>query len=118
MSDRVSYPDPGDGMDFDIGGDHFNIVGEESSSVEEWFKDVGTCYSQDGIIFLDLFDTDEYVDCRKDNLFYPFASRNKWEVANFLLWSSLSMAAINEFLALSIICNLLRSHFSFSPPSY
>jgi hypothetical protein len=28
------------------------------------------------------------------------------------------MAAINEFLALSIICNLLRSHFSFSPPSY
>ncbi|KAG2055947.1 hypothetical protein BDR06DRAFT_858599, partial [Suillus hirtellus] len=52
---------------------------------------------------------DEYADCRKDNLFYPFASRNEWEVADFLLWSSLSMAAINEFLALSMIHELKLS---------
>ncbi|KAG0694630.1 hypothetical protein DFH29DRAFT_773825, partial [Suillus ampliporus] len=55
---------------------------------------------------LDLFDADEYADCRKDNLFYPFASRNEWEVADFLLHSSLSMAAINEFLALAMIREL------------
>ncbi|KAG1794838.1 uncharacterized protein HD556DRAFT_1198998, partial [Suillus plorans] len=56
--------------------------------------------------FLDLFDADEYVDCRKDNHFYPFASRNEWEVTGFLLQSLLSMAAINEFLALSMIQEL------------
>ncbi|KAG1831477.1 hypothetical protein EV424DRAFT_1534160 [Suillus variegatus] len=89
--DRVSYPDAGDGMSVDI---------------EEWYEGAGTCYSRDGTTFLDLFDTDEYVDCRKDNLFYPFASRNEWEVADFLLQSSLSMAAISEFLALSMIQEL------------
>lgn len=117
--ERVSYdPDPEDGMDFGIGGDHFDTVGEEPSSAEEWYEGAGTCYSQDGTTFLDIFDADEYADCRKDNLFYPFASRNEWEVADFLLRSPLSMAAINEFLALSMVCNLLRSHFSFSSPSY
>ena len=111
-------PDPGDGMDFGIGGDHFDTVGEELLSAEEWYEGAGTCYSQDGTTFLDIFDADEYADCRKDNLFYPFASRNEWEVADFLLRSSLSMAAINEFLALSMVCNLLRWHFSFFSPSY
>ncbi|KAG2106894.1 hypothetical protein BD769DRAFT_1675747 [Suillus cothurnatus] len=103
--EMVSYdPDRGDGMDFGIGGDHFDTVGEEPSSAEEWYEGTGTCYSQDGTTFLDIFDADEYADCRKDNLFYPFASRNEWEVANFLLRSPLSMAAINEFLALSMPC--------------
>ncbi|KAG2103464.1 uncharacterized protein F5147DRAFT_580548 [Suillus discolor] len=96
-------------MDFDIGGDHFDTVGEESSSAEEWYKGAGTCYSRDGTTFLDLFNADEYVDCRKDNLFYPFALRNEWEVADFLLQSSLSMAAINEFLALLMIRELKLS---------
>ncbi|KAG1759112.1 hypothetical protein EDD22DRAFT_782983, partial [Suillus occidentalis] len=96
-------------MDFGIGGDHFDTVGEELLSAEEWYEGAGTCYSQDGTTFLDIFDADEYADCRKDNLFYPFASRNEWEVADFLLRSSLSMAAINEFLALSMVCNLFRA---------
>ncbi|KAG1827703.1 hypothetical protein EV424DRAFT_1319335 [Suillus variegatus] len=93
-------------MSVDIGGDHFNVAGEEFQSAEEWYEGAGTCYSRDGTTFLDLFDTDEYADCRKDNFFYPFASRNEWEVADFLLQSSLSMAAINEFLALSMIREL------------
>ncbi|KAG1900849.1 uncharacterized protein F5891DRAFT_1188342 [Suillus fuscotomentosus] len=104
--DRVSYPDAGDGMSVDIGGDHFDVAGEEFQSAEEWYEGTGTCYSQDGTTFLDLFDTNEYANCRKDNLFYPFASRNEWEVADFLLRSLLSMAAINEFLALSMIREL------------
>ncbi|KIK33927.1 hypothetical protein CY34DRAFT_26962 [Suillus luteus UH-Slu-Lm8-n1] len=88
--ERVSYdPDPEDGMDFGIGGDHFDT---------------------DGTTFLDIFDTDEYADCRKDNLFYPFASRNEWEVADFLLWSPLSMATINEFSALSMCLESLFSN--------
>ncbi|KAG1885867.1 uncharacterized protein F5891DRAFT_890093, partial [Suillus fuscotomentosus] len=58
----------------------------------------------DGVTFLDLFDADEYAECRKENLFYPFASKEEWEVANFLLCSPLSMAAINQFLELPMEC--------------
>ncbi|KAG2051089.1 hypothetical protein BDR06DRAFT_1061819, partial [Suillus hirtellus] len=82
-------------MDFGIGGDHFDTVGEELLSAEEWYEGAGTCYSQDGTTFLDIFDADEYVDCRKDNLFYPFASRNEWEVADFLLRNPLFHDKLN-----------------------
>ncbi|KAG1741214.1 hypothetical protein EDD22DRAFT_744744, partial [Suillus occidentalis] len=59
--------------------------------------------------FLDVFDADEFAEYRKDNLFYPFASKEEWEVADFLLCSSLSMAAIDEFLKLRMIQNLQLS---------
>ncbi|KAG0693661.1 hypothetical protein DFH29DRAFT_762430, partial [Suillus ampliporus] len=61
---------------------------------------------------------------RKDNLFYPFASKEEWEVADYLLHSSLSMAAIDKFLKLCMIQNLqlsfsnareLRSHAEMLP---
>ncbi|KAG1879138.1 hypothetical protein F4604DRAFT_1880090 [Suillus subluteus] len=78
-------------------------------SAEEWYEGAGTCYSPDGLTFLDLFDTDEYAEYRKDNLFYPFTSKEEWEIADFLLRSPLSMAAINEFLALPMIRGLKLS---------
>ncbi|KAG2052647.1 hypothetical protein BDR06DRAFT_844090, partial [Suillus hirtellus] len=34
---------------------------------------------------------------------YPFASKEEWEVADFLLCSPLSMAAINQFLELPML---------------
>ncbi|KAG2143329.1 hypothetical protein BD769DRAFT_1297671, partial [Suillus cothurnatus] len=63
-----------------------------------------------GSTFLDLFDADEYAECRVDNLYYPFTSKEEWEIADYLLRSSLSMAAIDEFLKLSMI---QRLHLSF-----
>ncbi|KAG2127501.1 hypothetical protein DEU56DRAFT_872775 [Suillus clintonianus] len=69
----------------------------------------GTCYAGDGVTFLDLFDADEYAECRKENLFYPFASREEWEVADFLRRFPLSMAAINQFLELPMIHRLKLS---------
>jgi hypothetical protein len=68
---------------FDV--DFFETEGEEPMSAEEQYKDAGMCYSQDSLTFLDLFDADEYAEYRKDNLFYPFASKEEWEIANFLL---------------------------------
>ncbi|KAG1831920.1 hypothetical protein DFJ58DRAFT_848119 [Suillus subalutaceus] len=90
------------------GGDHshaniddgFGMFGE---SLDEEYDGAGTCYSQDGKTFLDLFDADEYAECRVDNLYYPFTSKEEWEVADYLLRSSLSMAAIDEFLKLSMV---------------
>ncbi|KAG2079616.1 uncharacterized protein F5147DRAFT_784918 [Suillus discolor] len=95
-------------MDVDFDGAHFEDEGELLSEVEV-YEGTGTCYAQDGVTFLDLFDADEYAECRKENLFYPFASKEEWEVADFLLHSPLSMAAINQFLELPMIHRLKLS---------
>ncbi|KAG0705985.1 hypothetical protein DFH29DRAFT_799255 [Suillus ampliporus] len=81
-----------------VDGAHFEDEGEV-----EVYEGAGTCYAGDGVTFLDLFDSDEYAECRKENLFYPFASKEEWEVADFLLRSPLSMAAINQFLELPMV---------------
>ncbi|KAG2058765.1 hypothetical protein BDR06DRAFT_980181 [Suillus hirtellus] len=78
------------------------MAGNLPSNNKEWYEGAAKCYSQDGFTFLDLFNADEYVECRKENLFYPFASREEWEVADFLPHSALSMAAIDTFLQLSM----------------
>ncbi|KAG2752786.1 hypothetical protein P692DRAFT_20723352 [Suillus brevipes Sb2] len=46
---------------------------------------------------------DPYTVYHKDNLYYPFASRQDWELGSFLLCSSLSMAALDEFLGLELV---------------
>ncbi|KAG0695794.1 hypothetical protein DFH29DRAFT_879790 [Suillus ampliporus] len=94
------------GNDFDSLNNDFGVAGE---SLEEKCEGAGACYLRNGLTFLDVFDTDEYAEYRKDNLFYPFASKEEWEVADYLLCSSLSMAAIDEFLKLRMIQNLQLS---------
>lgn len=88
-------------LDFDFDGARFEDEGEALDV--EVYEGAGTCYAGDGVTFLDLFDADEYAECRKENLFYPFASKEEWEVADFLLRSPLSMAAINQFLELPMV---------------
>ncbi|KAG1787146.1 uncharacterized protein HD556DRAFT_1449075 [Suillus plorans] len=94
------------GDDFGSLDDDFGAAGE---SLEEKYEGAGACYSKNGLTFLDVFNADEYAEYRKDNLLYPFASKEEWEVAGYLLRSSLSMAAIDEFLKLRMIQNLQLS---------
>lgn len=54
---------------------------------------------------VDLFDEDQFSDLRKFNLFYPWASKGEWEVAQYLLKSSLSLADIDVFLKLELVCS-------------
>lgn len=56
-----------------------------------------------GMSFMDKFDADQYLSERKENLYYPFTSRDEWELVSYLLRSSLSMAAIDKFLKLSLV---------------
>ncbi|KAF8889829.1 hypothetical protein BD779DRAFT_1610913 [Infundibulicybe gibba] len=56
-----------------------------------------------GPTFLDKFNMDQYAMERTTNLYYPFASKEEWELASFLLLSKLSMAAINQMLSLQLI---------------
>ncbi|KAE9395610.1 hypothetical protein BT96DRAFT_784031, partial [Gymnopus androsaceus JB14] len=53
-----------------------------------------------GKTYLDDFNQDRFAEERKSNLYYPFASREEWETASFLLNSSLTMSEINEYLQL------------------
>ncbi|KAG1824986.1 hypothetical protein EV424DRAFT_1471865 [Suillus variegatus] len=96
-------------MDTNLDGEFLDTAGDLPPSNEEWYEGAAKCYSQDGLTFLDLFDADEHAEYRKENLFYPFTSREEWEVADFLLRSALSMAAIDKLLQLSMIKRLKLS---------
>jgi hypothetical protein len=56
-----------------------------------------------GETFMDRCDKDRFTEMRKGHLYYPFASRDEWELASFLLRSSLSMAAVDRLLKLKLV---------------
>ena len=57
-----------------------------------------------GTTFMDQFFSDEYSRFRQENVYYPFVSETDWQLASWLLHSRLSMAAINTFLSLELVC--------------
>ena len=60
-----------------------------------------------GSTFMNEFNDNEHAAMREDNLYYPWASRPEWELASFLLCSSLSMATIDQFLSLGLVSESL-----------
>ena len=56
-----------------------------------------------GKTFMDVFETDQYSEERKENLYFPFASREEWQFASWLLRSRLSLAAIDSLLSLDLV---------------
>ena len=56
-----------------------------------------------GETFIDQCDKDKFTERRKGNIYYPFTTRDEWELASFLLNSRLSMAAVNHFLKLELV---------------
>jgi hypothetical protein len=57
---------------------------------------------------MDNFDADTHARYRQENVFYPFASRQDWELALFLLSSGMSMARIDQFLSLELVRSVLE----------
>jgi hypothetical protein len=57
-----------------------------------------------GKSFMDVFDNDEHACHRVDNMFYPFASEQDWELGSWLGRSDLSMASVDELLSLELVC--------------
>jgi hypothetical protein len=76
-----------------------------SDPLEEEYAGAAKVYGQ-GQTFMDRFNADIYAEHRETNLYYPFASKEDWEIGNFLEGSSLSMAAIDTFLSLGLVSNL------------
>lgn len=56
-----------------------------------------------GMTFLTQFNSDKFSHECTNNLYYLFASRDKWKLASFLLNSKLSMQAIDTFLSLDFV---------------
>lgn len=57
-----------------------------------------------GTTFMDDFGADMYAQEWSELPYYPFTSQDKWQLASFLLRSSLSMKSINMFLSLNMVC--------------
>jgi hypothetical protein len=74
--------------------------GHASGPIIEVFEGASKTYGK-GTTFMAKFDYDRFANERTANLYYPFASREEWEVASFLLCSSLSMHDIDTVLSLN-----------------
>ncbi|KAJ7813399.1 hypothetical protein B0H14DRAFT_3090354 [Mycena olivaceomarginata] len=48
--------------------------------------------------FMDNFSKDRHTNDRQNNLYYPFASADEWEVASYLARSNMTVVQIDEFL--------------------
>ena len=57
-----------------------------------------------GVTFMSEFGCDQHATEHVENLYYPFASRDEWELVAFLIWSDLSMASIDSLLSLKLVC--------------
>ena len=58
-------------------------------------------------MFIEELNQDVHATVHKENLYYPWASQQEWELASFLLCSSLSMATIDQFLSLDLVSCLI-----------
>ena len=75
--------------------------------VREEFIGAAKAYGR-GSTFMDDFDADTHARNRQENVFYPFASQQDWELALFLLSSGMSMGRIDQFLGLELVRTVLE----------
>ena len=92
------------GLDLDIDHSIFDTQdpGHNVGPTVERYPGASRTYSA-GKTFMDRFDSDEHADKQATNLYYPFASRDKWDVGSFLLRSGLLMVLIDQFLKLLMV---------------
>ena len=95
MDDEPSAPFTGDPEPSSVHGDPrlFQTV----------FPNAGKIYGQ-AKTSMDRFNEDRYTPYRVQNPHYPFADKEEWEVASFLLRSGMSMQNMDEFLRLKLVC--------------
>lgn len=103
-SDSNTYPEPfGDSMDvYSSHSENLDENSQRSARSEEVADEyIGAAVGYgEGMTFMNLFDSDEFAKERESNLFYPFAGKEDWQLAHYLLASGLSMVAIDRFLSL------------------
>ena len=104
-SDDFTPPATPEPMDIDataVEGSREDVQNVDSGPFIQEYVGAAREYGH-GTTFLQRFDCDQYAQERKKNLYYPFASRDEWELATFLLRSDLSLASIDSFLSLKLV---------------
>lgn len=97
------------GVDVQMATDNSGSLSDVTGSMHrEEFADAAHDWGA-GETFMGKFDLDDFADQRKKNLYYPFASKEDWEMAAFLLRSGMSMALIDDFLKLQLVSTSLFS---------
>lgn len=82
-------------------------TGSDDAFTTDHFEGAAKVVDNNGRTFIKAFNEDQFTSIREHgNLYYPFSDRAEWELAKFLLTSTLSMADIDRFLSLK-----LASHF-------
>lgn len=82
----------------------------QPSFVKELYQGAALVYGT-GQTFIDGFNADRNYEHRAEHPYYPFASRHEWELAFFLLQSGLSMAKIDHFLKLNLVCTYYYNQY-------
>ena len=93
---------PGDQDDNNSYSDEFGTAGNPSDKFTETYEGCGEVYPG-GKTFMDIFHMDRYAEERTANTYFPFASREEWQFASWLLQSRLSLKAIDLFLSLDLV---------------
>ena len=65
-----------------------------------------------GETFMGRFRRDQFAEQRRENMYFPWASRKEWHFASWLLRSRLSMAAIDSLMSLEIVSWWYSDHLS------
>lgn len=81
---------------------HFQLQPASRSLEITYHPSAAATYGQ-GTTFLGAFNQDQFSECRKTNIYYPFASKRESELGVFLIRSPMSMAEIDRFLKLDMV---------------
>ena len=79
-----------------------DLTNDSSPFFQEFFPGASHTFGS-GQTFIDIFDNDKFSEQREQFPYYPFASKDEWELASFLLRSGLSMAAMDKFFKLGLV---------------
>lgn len=79
---------------------------DTEASTSYYFPGAGHVYGS-GPGFMGWFSGNENAEARSVTPYYPFLSKDEWEIAEFLSCSGLSMKLIDKFLSLNAV-----SHFN------
>ncbi|KAJ7916120.1 hypothetical protein B0H13DRAFT_2231709 [Mycena leptocephala] len=96
-------------LDDDSHWDDEPNVPAPNSPHREYYKGAAKTYGRVDT-FMDIFRQDKYAKDRENNVYYPFASADEWELASYIIRSNMTVAATDEFLKLRLTAKM---HLSF-----
>lgn len=85
------------------------VIEQAPGRFVETFEGCGATFPG-GKTFMSAFREDKYAEQRQENVYFPWASKQEWTFASWLLRSRLSMAAIDSLLSLDIVSLLSRAY--------